>query len=180
MFIIKFGRLFLYVLNIIIIIVVINIIPIITIILDNKISLFFGPRTLIGEISSTIYAEFRHVYRIFLSGRFSKIQRTVFVQNSTWRTNETDSNLPLKCRGVWLSAVIGFRYIPLQFPTIVCQDTSGPLALVSLFHGQNILVKSFTVFVTDFAEILWEKNPWPRTSISEQTSLQNTRPPSWA
>ena len=28
-----------------------------------------------------------------------------------------------------------------------------------LFHSQNVLAKSFTVFVTDFAEIFWEKNP---------------------
>jgi len=31
--------------------------------------------TSIDELSSTFYAEFRNVYRIFLSGRFSKIQR---------------------------------------------------------------------------------------------------------
>jgi hypothetical protein len=30
--------------------------------------------------------------------------------------------------------------------------------LIPLFHRHNILVKSFTVFVTDFAEIFWEKN----------------------
>ena len=32
-----------------------------------------------------------------------------------------------------------------------------PLALVPLFHSHNILVKSFTVFDIDFAEIFWEK-----------------------
>ena len=61
---------------------------------------FFGPRTSVGEFSSTFYAEFRYVYRIFLSGRVSKIQRTLFVQNSTLHTIETGRNLPLKCRGV--------------------------------------------------------------------------------
>jgi len=61
---------------------------------------FFGPRTSIGELSSTFYAEFRYVYRIFLSDEVSKIQRTLFVQNITLRTNETGRNLPLKCRGV--------------------------------------------------------------------------------
>ena len=57
-------------------------------------------RTSIGELSSTFYAEFRYVYLIFLSGRVSKIQNTLFVQNSTLCTNETGRNLPLKCRGV--------------------------------------------------------------------------------
>jgi len=33
----------------------------------------------------------------------------------------------------------------------------GPFALVLFFHRHNVLVKSFTVFVTDFAEIFWEK-----------------------
>ena len=55
---------------------------------------FFVPRTSIGELSSTIYAEFRYAYRMFLSGRVSKIQKTLFVQNSTLRTNETGRNLP--------------------------------------------------------------------------------------
>ena len=41
---------------------------------------FFVLRTSIGELSSTFYAEFRYAYRIFLSGRVSKIQRTLFVQ----------------------------------------------------------------------------------------------------
>ena len=106
---------------------------------------------------STFYAELRYLYRIFLSDRVSEIQRTLFVQNITLRTNETGRNLPLKCRGVWLSWVIGFRYIPLQCPAIVCQHTWGPLALVPLFHNHNVLMKSFTVFVNDFAEIFWEK-----------------------
>jgi len=53
----------------------------------------------------------------------SKIQRTVFMQNSTLRTNETDRTFPLKCTGVWLSPIIGFTYIPLQCQTTVCQRT---------------------------------------------------------
>ena len=118
---------------------------------------FFCPPTSTGKISSTFYAEFRYIYRTFLSGRVSKIQRTFFVQNSTLCTNETSRNVPLKCRGIWLSPVFSFRYIPLQCPAIVCQHTWGPLALVPLFHSQNVLVKSFTMFVTDFTKIFWEK-----------------------
>ena len=80
---------------------------------------FFGPRTWIGKLSGAFYDEFTYVYRIFLSGKVSKIQRTVFVQNSTLCANETDINVPLKCRGVWFSPVFGFRYIHLQCPSTV-------------------------------------------------------------
>jgi len=61
---------------------------------------FFVPQTSMGEISSTFYAEFRYVHRIFLSGRVSKIQRNIHVQNSTLCAHETSRNFPLKCRGV--------------------------------------------------------------------------------
>jgi len=91
--------------------------------LTTKLNFFFGLRTSIVEISSTLYAEFRYVYKMFLSGRVSKIQRAVFVQNCTLRTNETDRILPLKCRGIWLSPVFGVRYSPLQCLAIVCQNT---------------------------------------------------------
>ena len=114
-------------------------------------------------LNSDTYTEF------FLSDRVSKIQRTLFVQNGALRTNETGRNLPLKCRGVWFSPVIGFRYIPLQCSARICQHTWGPLALVPLFRSQNSLAKSFTVFVTDFAEIFWEKNPsgTPKSGFSD-------------
>jgi len=39
-----------------------------------KFNFLFVPRNSIGEFSSNFYAEFRYVYRIFLSGRASKIQ----------------------------------------------------------------------------------------------------------
>ena len=78
------------------------------------------------------------------------------MQNSTLRTKETGRNLPLKFKVVWLSPVIGFRYIALQCPAIVCQNAWNPLALVPLYHSKNISVKSFTGFVTDFADIFWE------------------------
>jgi len=44
-------------------------------------------------LSSDMYTEFFY-------HAVSKIQRTLFVQNSTLRTNETGRNLPLKCTGV--------------------------------------------------------------------------------
>jgi len=52
----------------------------------------------------------------FLSGKVSKIQRNLHVQNSTLRAHETGRNFPLKCWGVWLLPVFGVRYIPLQCP----------------------------------------------------------------
>jgi hypothetical protein len=58
---------------------------------------FFVPRTSIGEISGIFYAEFRYVYRIFLSGIVSKLQRNLNVQNSTLHAHETGRNFPLKC-----------------------------------------------------------------------------------
>ena len=45
---------------------------------QQNLTFFFGPRISIDELGSTFYAEFRHVYRIILSGRVSKIQRAVF------------------------------------------------------------------------------------------------------
>jgi len=48
---------------------------------QQNLTFFFGPQTSIGELSSTFYSEFRYAYRIFLSGRVSKIQRALFVQN---------------------------------------------------------------------------------------------------
>jgi len=124
---------------------------------QQNLTFFFVQRTSIGELSSTFYAEFGHVYRIFLSRRVSKVQRNLNIQNSTSRAQETGRNVPRKCWGVWLSPVFGFRYFPLQCPATVCQHTWSPLALVPLFHRHSVLVKSFTVFVTHFAEGFWEK-----------------------
>jgi len=120
---------------------------------STKFNFFFCPTTFTRWTWQYFYAKFRYVYRIFLSGRILKIQRNLNVQISTLHAHETGRNVPLKCRGVWLSPVGGVRCIPLQCPAIVCQHTWGPLALVPLFHSHNVLVKSFTVFVTDFAEI---------------------------
>ena len=39
---------------------------------QQNLTFFFGPRISVGELSSTFYAEFRYLYRIFLSGRVSK------------------------------------------------------------------------------------------------------------
>jgi hypothetical protein len=51
--------------------------------------IFFVPQTSIGELISTFYVELRYVNRSFLSGRVSKIQRNLNVQNSTLRAHET-------------------------------------------------------------------------------------------
>ena len=92
---------------------------------------------------------------MFLSGRVSKIQRNLNVQISTFSTHETGRNFPLKCRSLWRSPNFCLKCIPLQCRAIVCQPNWGPLALIPLYHSNNNLVKSFSVFVTDF---FWEKN----------------------
>jgi len=121
---------------------------------------FSCPTNFSRWLSSTFYVEFRYVYRIYLSGKISKLQRNLNVQNSTLRAHETGRNFPLNCRGIWLSPIFSVRYIPVQCPAIVCQYTWGPLAMVPLFHNHNVLMKSFTVFITDFTEIFWEKSKW--------------------
>ena len=60
---------------------------------------FFVPGTSIDELISTFYSEFRYVHIIFLSGRVSKIQSNLNVQNSTLGAHKTVRNFPLKCRG---------------------------------------------------------------------------------
>jgi hypothetical protein len=67
---------------------------------QQNLTFFVVQQTLMDELSSTSYAEFLYVYRIFLSGRISKIQMNLNVQNSTLRAHETGRNVPLTCRGV--------------------------------------------------------------------------------
>jgi len=118
---------------------------------QQNLTFFFVPRTSIDELSSTSYAEFRYVYKIFLSGRISKIQMNLNVQNSTLRAHETGRNFPLTCRGVWHLPLFGVRSSN-GLPTYLRATCLG-----TAFHSHYILVKSFTMFFTDFAEIFWEK-----------------------
>jgi hypothetical protein len=87
------------------------------------------------------------------------------------RAHERGRNIPLKCRGLWISSVFGVRYIHLQCPTIFCQYTWGSLALVPLFHSHNVLAKSLTVFVSDFSEIFWQKIQVWRQKVDFQTHI---------
>jgi len=59
---------------------------------QQNLTFFFVPQASIDALSSTFYAEFRYVYRMFLSGRVSLIQRNLNVQNSTLRAHETGRN----------------------------------------------------------------------------------------
>ena len=67
---------------------------------QQNLILFCVPRTSVDKLSSTFYADFRYVNRIFLSGRVSKIEGNLNVQNSTLCAHETGRNFPLKCRGL--------------------------------------------------------------------------------
>jgi hypothetical protein len=68
---------------------------------------FFVPRTSIDIFSCTFYGEFRYVYRMFLSGRVSKTQKNLNVQNSTFTCSWNRQKLffkMLKCMnfaGIW-------------------------------------------------------------------------------
>ena len=95
---------------------------------------------------------------MFLSRRVSEIQWNLNVQDTTLRAHETAGNFFLKCRGVLLSLVFGIRYIPLQCAAIVCNILEVHLPWYC-FHTHNVLVKSLTVFVTDFEEIFGERKP---------------------
>jgi len=101
------------------------------------------------------------------------------VQKSTLRAHETCRNFSLKCWGLWLSPAFDVRYIPLHCPATVCQHTWGTLALVPLFHSHNVLVKSFTVFVTDFAKIFCEKirNVTPDSGVPRGRGVGVFKPP---
>ena len=59
---------------------------------QQNLTFFFVPPTSIDELISTFYAEFRHVHRIFLPGRVSKIQRNLNAQNTNLRVHETGRN----------------------------------------------------------------------------------------
>jgi len=67
---------------------------------QQNVTFFLVPQTSIDELGSTFYAEFRYVYRISLSGRVSKIQGNLSVQNSTLLAHGRGRNLSLKCRDV--------------------------------------------------------------------------------
>jgi len=62
---------------------------------STKFNFFFVPRTSVDELSSTFYAEFRYVYRNFLSGKVSKIKTNLNVRKSTLRAHETGRNFRL-------------------------------------------------------------------------------------
>ena len=96
-----------------------------------------------------MYTEF------FNRADFYNLHRTLFVQNITFHSNETGTNLPLKCRGLWISPIIGFGYIHLHYPAIVCHHTWSQLALVPLTLRQGFfpLLKSYLqdrYFVTTY------------------------------
>ena len=118
---------------------------------------FFVPRTSIDELSSTFYAEFRYVCRIYLSDRFSEIQRNLYMQNSTLGAHATGRNFPLKCRCVWLFAGISCPVHPSSVSSYSLPTYLRSTCLGTAFHSHNIWVKSFTVFITAFAKIFQEK-----------------------
>ena len=64
----------------------------------------------------------------------------------------------LKCEGCWLPSVLGIWNIPLHRPTIVSKHSCTPMSLVPLSQSRNVLVETFTLFVTDGTKIVG-RNP---------------------
>jgi len=128
-------------------------------------------------LNSDIHIEF------FYQADFQRYKGIEMCKISTLRAHETGRNFSFKCTVIWLSPVFGVRYIHLQCPAIVCQHTWCALALALLFHSHNVLVKPFTEFVTDFAEIFREKiQVWLQkvdfhTHIASHSFLRNQQVP---
>ena len=66
-------------------------------------------------------------------------------------------NTVLKIFSRRFSLVVSVRCIPNQCPTVVCQHCWSPFALISLFHGSNVLVKAFAMFIADITKIVWKE-----------------------
>jgi len=67
---------------------------------QQNLTFFFVPGNSVDELSSTYYAEFRYVYRMFFIKEDFKDTEELNVQNRTLRAHETDRNFPLKCTGL--------------------------------------------------------------------------------
>ena len=49
------------------------------------------------------------------------------------------------------------RGIPCQSPTVVGKHSTVSFSLVSLLHWRNVLIKTFSMFITHCTTVLWEK-----------------------
>ena len=58
-----------------------------------------------------------------------------------------------------LSLAFHGRGIPCQCPTAVGEHSTVPFPLISLLHWRNMLIETFTVFITHCTTMLWRKNP---------------------
>ena len=91
---------------------------------------------------------------MFLSGRASTIQRSVFVQNATLRTDGTGRNWPLNCTGVWISGGKWLQVHPSSvssnsLPTYLrstCLGTAfpNPKYLGEIFHRSSLTSPRFS------------------------------------
>jgi len=56
-----------------------------------------------------------------------------------------------------LSLVFHGRGIPCQSPTVVGEHSTVPLPLISLLYWRNVLMETFSMFITHCTIFLWEK-----------------------
>ena len=76
---------------------------------QQNLTFFFDPRTSIVNLAVLFMLNPDMYTEFFYQAEFQRY-RGLFVHNCTLCTNETGGNLPVKCRGLWLSPVICFRY----------------------------------------------------------------------
>lgn len=58
----------------------------------------------------------------------------------------------------FILSLVPFALFSLQRPTIVAHNVSTELSLMSALHYGDILVKSFTVFITNVSKVIWEES----------------------
>ncbi|GBN17356.1 hypothetical protein AVEN_69372-1 [Araneus ventricosus] len=56
-----------------------------------------------------------------------------------------------------LSLVMDLEIISDERPTVVSQHCRGPIPLVPFFHVGNVLIKTFTVLITDIPAVIREE-----------------------
>jgi len=58
-----------------------------------------------------------------------------------------------------LSLVFHGRGVPCRSPAVVGEYSIVPFPLISLFYWRNVLMETFSVFITHCTTLLWGKNP---------------------
>jgi hypothetical protein len=122
-----------------------------------KIFFFSVTSTKVVELNSIFYAEYKYVLSFSLSRKVFKWHTVIIWRKLTFTCYISVFLHYLKNSCGWFSALCRLWNISLEGPAVVSQHTEAPLALVSLFHIGNVLMKSLSVLITDGAKILREE-----------------------